>query len=83
MERRRTERTTTPKAGAVLIGYGRGIECAVRNMSNGGACLVFPHRRTALPSEFSFAIGPESIRRSCQIVWQSEYRVGVRFVSGC
>lgn len=83
MERRRTERTTIPKAGAVLIGYGRGIECAVCNISADGACLVFPHRRTELPSELSFAIGSESLRRSCQIVWRSAYRVGVRFVSGC
>jgi len=82
-ERRRTPRFQAFNAAAVKAGFGRGIECSVRNMSGGGACLVFTHKHTALPREFSLATGPGSTRRPCRLVWQSAYRVGVQFVSGC
>lgn len=82
-ERRRAERRRAFDTAAVRTGFGRGIECSVRNVSSSGACLVFIHRQTALPREFSLAIAPESARRSCRLVWQSHYRVGVQFVGGC
>lgn len=82
-ERRKTSRMRALNAAAVRAGFGRGIECSVRDLSAGGACLVFVHRQTALPREFSLTIAPELTRRSCRLVWQSAYRVGVQFVSGC
>jgi hypothetical protein len=82
-DRRRAPRDRAFNAAAVSAGFGRGIECSVRNLSAGGACLVFVHRQTALPHEFSLTIAPDSMRRSCRLVWQSAYRVGVQFVSGC
>lgn len=83
LERRKTHRVRVLNAAAVRVGFGRGIECTVRNISRGGACLVFSHRRTALPREFSLMVEPETTRRACRLVWQSAYRAGVRFVSGC
>jgi hypothetical protein len=82
-ERRRTERMRVFNAAAVTAGPGRALECSVRNMSSSGACLVFVQRQTALPSEFSLEMEPGSARRSCRLVWQSAYRVGVQFVTGC
>ncbi len=82
-ERRKAERTRAFNAAAVGTGFGRGIECTVRNMSGSGACLVFINRQTPLPREFSITVEPASTRRSCRLVWQSAYRVGVQFVSGC
>lgn len=82
-DRRKTPRDRAFNAAAVRVGFGRGIECSVRNVSSGGACLVFVHRQTALPREFSLTVAPELTRRSCRLVWQSAYRVGVQFVSGC
>jgi hypothetical protein len=82
-ERRKTPRTRALIAGSVKAGFGRGMECTIRNMSDDGACLVFAHRRTALPDDFTLAVAPADIGRSCRLVWQSPYRVGVRFVTGC
>lgn len=82
-ERRKTLRTRALMAGTVKAGYGRGMECTIRNVSDDGACLVFAHRRTALPDEFSLAVASEHLQRSCRLVWQSGYRIGIRFASGC
>jgi hypothetical protein len=81
-ERRKTQRTRALIAGTVKAGFGRGLECTIRNVSDDGACLVFAHRRTALPEEFSLTVAPDHSRRTCQLVWQSAYRVGIRFATG-
>ena len=84
IEWRKTERMRIAyDAAAVSAGAGRAVECSVRNMSRDGACLVFVQRQTALPREFSLDIEPGAARRACRLVWQSAYRVGVRFVTGC
>jgi hypothetical protein len=83
-ERRKAKRVRIAfDAAAVSAGAGRGIECSVRDFSGSGACLVFAQRQTALPSEFVLDIEPGSARRACRLVWQSAYRVGVQFVTGC
>ncbi len=81
-ERRKTERTRALFSGTVKAGFGRGLECTIRNVSEEGACLVFANRRTALPEEFSLAVASDQSRRRCQMVWQSAYRVGIRFATG-
>ena len=80
-ERRKTQRTRALTAGTVKAGFGRGTECTIRNVSDDGACLVFAHRRTALPDEFALTVAPDHSRWTCQLVWQSGYRVGVRFAT--
>ncbi|MGD9924820.1 MAG: PilZ domain-containing protein [Pseudorhodoplanes sp.] len=82
LERRKSQRLRTLKSGSVMFGFVPDIACRVRNMSSGGACLEL-ERRTKLPGDFSLLIKPEYIRRSCRLVWQSDLRVGVQFVSGC
>lgn len=82
MERRKSQRLRTLKSGSVTFGFIPSIECTIRNMSSGGACLEF-ERRLKLPTDFSIIIRPELIRRSCHVAWQSSNRVGVQFVSGC
>jgi hypothetical protein len=83
MERRRTERFQAFTTAAVQGASGRGLECAVRNLSGGGACLVFVQKQTELPGVFSLNIESGSMPRACRLVWQSSYRVGVQFVTGC
>lgn len=84
IERRKYDRVRIAfDAAAVSARTGRAVECSVRNISGGGACLVFVQRRTALPREFLLDIEPGSTRRVCRLVWQSAYRVGVQFVTGC
>ena len=82
MERRKSQRLRTLKSGSVTFGFVPGIECTVRNLSSGGACLEFD-RRASLPGDFSLLIKPECVRRTCRLVWQSHARAGVQFVSGC
>lgn len=82
-ERRRTGRVQSLDVAEAGAGFSRGVECSVRNMSSGGACLVFAQKQTALPDEFLLTIEPELTQRSCRLVWRSSYRVGVQFVTGC
>lgn len=81
-ERRKAQRMRTFKSGSVTFGFVPSIECLVRNMSSGGACLEL-ERRATLPDDFSLLIKPECVRRTCRLVWQSSSRAGVQFVSGC
>jgi hypothetical protein len=81
-ERRKNQRTRALVAGTVKAGFGRGLECTIRNMSDDGACLVFANRRTALPDEFLLTVASDHSRRNCQLVWQAAYRVGIRFATG-
>lgn len=80
LERRNAERSKTIIPGTVRFGYGRDIECMVRNTSSGGACLVFAYRRTALPARFSLTMDSEWSGRACELVWRSGFRAGVRFL---
>jgi hypothetical protein len=82
MERRKSQRLRTLKSGSVTFGLFPNVECRVRNMSSGGACLELEHR-TSLPNDFSLLIKPECVRRSCRLVWRSASHAGVQFVSGC
>lgn len=82
VERRKSQRMPALNTGAVSARFGRGTECTLRNISDGGACLVFVNRQTALPREFTLTVQNESAGRTCRLVWQSAYRVGVQFVSG-
>jgi hypothetical protein len=82
LERRKSQRLRTLKSGSVTFGFVPSIECVVRNMSSGGACLEF-ERRLKLPADLSLVIKPELVRRTCRVAWQSSTRVGVQFVSGC
>jgi hypothetical protein len=55
--------------------------CLIVNFSDGGAKLVV-EECSALPSEFILFLKSSSpIGRRCQIVWQNNSEVGVRFVS--
>lgn len=81
-DRRKTERKICVNTGEVKAGFGPRIECVIRNVSAGGACLVFAQRRTALPRQFSLMIEREQSNRACRLVWQSGFRAGVRFVAG-
>jgi hypothetical protein len=82
LDRRKSPRLRTLKSGSLTFGPLPGMDCTIRNMSAGGACLEL-ERRIALPGHFSLMIKPECIRRSCRLVWQASTRAGVQFVSGC
>jgi hypothetical protein len=78
MEKRKSIRHRTFKAGVVSFGFATGIECIVRNISEGGACLEID-ASICLPDDFSLLIKPECLKRSCHLAWRGAGRTGVQF----
>ena len=77
-DRRSTPRHRTFKGGSISFDRFAGIECVVRNLSTGGACIEVDCPGS-LPETFSLVIRPEYIRRACHLVWRTDHRLGVRF----
>jgi hypothetical protein len=77
-DRRHVQRHRTFKGGSISFDRYAGIDCVVRNLSEGGACLEVDCPGS-LPDEFSLIIRPENVRRSCHLVWRGDQRLGVRF----
>lgn len=77
-ERRTAQRHRTFKGGSIAFDRFAGIECVVRNLSTGGACLEIDCPGS-LPDDFSLIIRPENVRRTCRLVWRGDHRLGVRF----
>jgi hypothetical protein len=77
-ERRTALRHRTFKGGSISFDRFAGIECVVRNLSDGGACLELDCPGS-LPDDFNLVIRPENLRRSCYLVWRGDHRLGVRF----
>ncbi|HZT24847.1 MAG TPA: PilZ domain-containing protein [Pseudolabrys sp.] len=77
-ERRRFPRHRTLKAGSISFNRAAGIDCCVRNLSAGGACLeVVSH--VGIPENFVLVIEHNRLREQCHVVWRSATRIGVEF----
>jgi hypothetical protein len=76
--RRKWPRTKTFKGGQIVWIGGGPIQCIIRNMSEGGACLEvhspIPHDKFDLIFEASQA------RYSCVVVWRQPPKMGVQFL---
>jgi hypothetical protein len=78
-EHRQNQRTRTLRAGKILFNNRRCvIDCMVRNVSNGGACLLVPNV-AGVPSAFDLRIEGEAAIRSCRTMWHARNRLGVKF----
>jgi hypothetical protein len=77
-EKRRSPRLRTIKGGSIMFGGATTVDCIIRNMSETGAALEVENP-TVMPDVFTLLIRPEIIKRSCQVVWRTERRIGVRF----
>lgn len=77
-ERRKLPRQRTFKGGTILFQPGGTMDCVVRNLTAAGACLQLTHS-AALPDHFALIIKPESVKRSCAVVWRAADRIGVCF----
>ena len=79
-ERRREHRNRTLRSGKIIFNDKQSIiDCIVRNLSDGGTCLQVDCTAD-LPPSFELVIDGEGTRR-CQLVWLSETRAGVEFLS--
>jgi PilZ domain len=83
-ERRLSPRRQTFKPGHIVrSGNGAVIECAVRNVSDGGACLQISVVHD-LSTDFTLVTG--DARRPGRVVWRTKDQSGIAFTrtkSGC
>ena len=79
IERRKTKRVATLRAGLILLkNGGGGTRCMVRNKSPFGACLQVANH-FAVPLDILLVIAGDHFRRPCRIVWRSKNQLGVMF----
>jgi len=74
---RHTQRQKVKKAGTISFD-GSGIDCLVRNMSDGGANLEV-ESQIGIPSSFDLVIDVEHRIHHCHVVWRKARRIGVAF----
>jgi hypothetical protein len=78
-ERRQHHRHRTLKGGRIVFNQRfSAIDCTVRNLSDGGACIEVA-TSVGIPDDFDLTIEPEHVNRSCHVAWRSEHRIGVAF----
>jgi hypothetical protein len=56
------------------------FECTVRNLSATGACAELPST-LSIPSRVTLRMDDGSPERLCDVVWRTEKRLGLHFVS--
>jgi hypothetical protein len=77
-DQRRTKRKRVLKGARILMpAIGISADCAVRNLSETGACLVLT-APVAISDAFELAMYDHTIR-PCRVVWRAGRRVGVVF----
>lgn len=77
-EHRKAQRHRTLKAGSINFNRAGGIDCRVRNLSSGGACLEVASQ-AGIPDDFVLVIGSDHWRQPCHVIWRSATRMGVMF----
>jgi hypothetical protein len=78
-ERRAYPRHRTLKAGRIVFNrHFSVVNCTVRNLSAGGACLEVPST-LGIPDDFDLLIEPEKTARACRVAWKDDHHMGVTF----
>lgn len=77
-ERRKAGRHRTFKAGSIAFNRASGIDCSVRNLSLGGACLEVDSQ-IGIPDDFILVVESAHLRQPCHVVWRHATRLGVTF----
>jgi PilZ domain-containing protein len=79
MEQRKHPRRRVLKTGRIVFNHRfSAFDCTVRNLSEGGACLVLP-TTVGIPDAFDLTIEPDPTPLPCQVAWKSTNRIGVAF----
>jgi PilZ domain len=79
MERRRRPRARTLKSAHILFNqHNSVIDCTVRNLSPGGACLAV-ESALGIPERFDLMFDADKSVRPCRMVWHKEKQIGVEF----
>jgi hypothetical protein len=77
VETRIAPRHRVMKAGTIEFGSS-AIDCTVRNLSITGAALEVSNQ-IGIPAKFTLVVPGDELHLVCNIVWRSEYRIGVAF----
>jgi hypothetical protein len=77
--RRKSPRTTTLKGAQIVRLTGGPVNCIVRNLSEGGACLEV--HGPVLQNTFELVFDRDQSRHPCRVVWRQPPRMGVQFQS--
>lgn len=64
--------------GGVITFDGAGIDCTIRNISNGGAALDVANA-AVVPRTFRLAIKADDFLARCRVVWNDGGRFGIAF----
>ena len=79
IEQRQSPRQRTYKGGRINLDSGLGMDCIIRNRSEGGACLEI--ESDLIPqAQFRLVIKPEFLIRNCRVAWRAPQKIGVQFV---
>jgi PilZ domain len=79
MERRQQVRSRTLKTARIIFNEHRSvIDCTVRNLTSGGACLNV-ESAIGIPERFDVLFDADKSVRPCRKVWHKERRLGVEF----
>jgi hypothetical protein len=77
VERRTSIRTRQLKGGTIVFNGAQSVfTCTVRNISQGGVCLMVPD---ALITPAAFELPAGGLRRRCAVVWRRPDRIGARY----
>jgi hypothetical protein len=77
VSRRKRPRTRTYEDGQIVWAGTAPVECIIRNLSEGGACLEV---HVAIPQDkFDLIFRSNQVRLSCAVVWRQPPKMGVRF----
>jgi hypothetical protein len=78
-EKRRAKRKRVFKGARILVpSLGISVDCAVRDLSETGACLVLI-TPVAIPDGFELATHHDGAIKQCRVVWRTAQRIGVSF----
>jgi hypothetical protein len=77
-DNRRLTRRRTLKGGIISFGQNASLSCMVRNLTSDGVCLEFGSL-IGVPDNFTLAIESDPLRRTCNVIWRRENRIGVVF----
>jgi len=77
-ERRDVTRHRVLKGAQItFMGHGAAIDCTVRNLSGGGACLKVASP-IGVPDTFDLVLDDASVRH-CRVTWRKATQIGVAF----
>jgi PilZ domain len=76
-ERRKRPRRRILKSATIRLGKQHAIPCAVRNLSEIGACLVV-QATFGITGGFQLLM-PGHAPRTCKVIWSTDTKLGVEF----